>query len=315
MTAEKLTFLSPVYNERDSIRELVDRCRAQAAAMNVPFKMVLVDDGSDDGSRELLREVAQHEPGVTVLFLRAHFGKSAALSAGFTEIQNGWIVTIDSDLQDQPEEVPKLMEAARKGADLVSGHKEIRQDTAGRRYASAIFNRVASAVAGKALQDCNSGLKVYRAEVAHDLAMDGIRHRFVMIMAAWKGYKIVEVPVKHAARKHGTSKYGPFRTLSACFDLCSLVLVERFRSRPLHFFGSLGITVFLAGMAALFYVVLMRILDNTWITNRPVFYVSILLMILGVNFFTTGMLAEFFNVHNSRQHRDYVRERISPSGN
>lgn len=307
---EPVTFLVPVFNERDTLRELAGRVCAQAEALELDWQILFVDDGSTDGSREILRELAAESPEIAVLFLRAHFGKSAALSAGFSAIEAGLVVTLDSDLQDQPEELPKLLEAYRGGADLVSGRKINRQDPLTKRISSRLFNWMASRFAGQRLYDCNSGFKLYRAELARELILDGDRHRYVMLLARWKGYEVVEVPVRHEARRFGHSKYGPLRALSGFFDLCSIVMLEKFRNRPIHFFGSIGAALFSLGLSILFVMLALRALDVTYLTNRPLFYVSIVLVIVGANFFTTGMLAEFYNASSPRRPNDYVRERF-----
>jgi glycosyltransferase involved in cell wall biosynthesis len=302
MTAPaQITFVSPVYNERNSLHELVDRCRAQVEQVGAEFRMVLVDDGSTDGSREVMRQIAAQQPDVTIIFLRRHFGKSAALSVGFNEVKSGIIVTIDSDLQDQPEELPKLLDAL-ENADLVSGRKVDRQDPMPRRVASRMFNAAVSHFAGQKFHDSNSGFKAVRAEVVPRLALEGDRHRLIMLLARWNGYRVAEVPVRHEPRRFGRSKYGIMRALSGFFDLTSVLIVERFRHRPLHFLGSIGFALFFIGAVVFGWLVVMRLLEETFLTNRPAFYFSILLMILGANFFTSGIIAE---LHNSRYPLSY----------
>ncbi len=310
ITTEPVTFLIPVYNERETLNELARRCRAQGAALGLRCQLLFVDDGSADGSREVLRGMAEEHSDVRVLFLRAHFGKSAALSAGFAEIESGLVVTLDSDLQDQPEELPRLLEAFHAGADLVSGRKVNRRDPVLKRINSWLFNLLASRFAGQRLYDCNSGFKLYRAELARELILDGDRHRFIMLLARWKGYHVTEVPVRHEARRHGRSKYGPLRGLSGFFDLCSIVMLEKFRHRPIHFFGGIGAALFAIGSIGCTSLLVLRVLNMGYLTNRPLFYISILFMILGVNFFTTGMLAEFQNASTPRRPQDSVGERL-----
>lgn len=310
MKPQSLCFLSPVWNERDNLRQLVERCRKQAESLGFPFRMILVDDGSTDGSREVLRELAGENPGVTVLLLRTHRGKSAALSVGFAEAGTDLVATLDSDLQDQPEELPQLLAAVNAGADVASGHRVVRRDPPGKRLGSRLFNLAASLFAGQRLHDSNSGFKLYRYAVLRDLVLDGDRHRFIMVLARWKGFRVVEVPVRHEPRRSGRTKYGPLRGFSGFFDLCAIVMIEKFRHRPLHFFGGIGTAVFLAGLASFAWLVVLRLLHEKYLTNSPLFFVSILLMILGVNFFTTGMLAEFHNANNRRKSHPDVAERI-----
>lgn len=315
-TTEPVTFLIPVFNERETLEELARRCRAQGATLGLRWQLLFVDDGSTDGSRDVLRRMAEEHDDIRVLFLRMHFGKSAALSAGFAEIETGLVVTLDSDLQDQPEELPHLLEAFHAGADLVSGRKVNRRDPVLKRINSWLFNLLASRFAGQRLYDCNSGFKLYRAELARELILDGDRHRFIMLLARWKGYRVAEVPVRHEARRHGRSKYGPLRGLSGFFDLCSVVMLEKFRHRPIHFFGGIGAALFAVGGVGCVSLLMLRLLNLSYLTNRPIFYLSILFMILGVNFFTTGMLAEFQNASTPRRPQDSVGERLgqgSPS--
>jgi glycosyltransferase involved in cell wall biosynthesis len=306
-----LTFVSPVWNERDTLDELVARCRAQAAQMGVEFRMVLVDDGSTDGSREELRKIAGADARVTVLLLRAHRGKSAALGAAFDEVRTEWAATLDSDLQDRPEELPRLVEAASEGADLVTGWRQDRSDGPVKRAASALYNLAAGWLAGQRLHDANSGLKLLRREVIEELVLDGSRHRLVAPLAKWKGFRVAEVPVRHDSRRAGRSKYGPFRAFACFLDIVGIVLVEKFENRPLHFFGSIGAVFFGLGALGCGWVLLEKLLGSGYVTNRPLFFIGILLMLLGANFFTSGMLAEFYSARNPARARDLVRERIN----
>jgi glycosyltransferase involved in cell wall biosynthesis len=306
-----LTFVVPVYNEQGTLLELVERSRSVVEREGIAFRMLLVDDGSTDGSRELIRQIARTTPGVTGLLLRAHFGKSAALAAGFAQVSTQWTVMLDSDLQDQPEELPKLLKAGFEGADLVSGRRTPRVDPPVRRVSSTLFNTCASCFAGMKLHDCNSGYKLVRTDVARRLTLTGSRHRLLMILAKWDGFMVIEVPVSHGARKHGRSKYGPFRPVAAFFDLTSVVLLEKFRHRPMHFFGSIGAAFIAAGVLAMLYLLMERLAGSSWITNRPLFYIAVLLIVLGANIFTTGLLAEFVNTRDPRDPRDMVSECVT----
>lgn len=307
---ETLSFVIPAYNECQTLAELAERCSCQAQALGLDYRIIFVDDGSTDGSREVLARLAEENPRVTVLFLRARFGKSAALSAGFEEADSQWVVTLDADLQDQPEELGKLLEAARAGADVVGGCRVQRCDPLRKRINSRLFNGAVSLVAGQHFTDSNSGFKLYRREVLDELVLDGSRHRLVMLLAAWKGYRVAEVPVRHEPRRQGRSKYGPGRAVSCFFDLCAVVLIEKFRNRPLHFFGSLGLAIFGVGALCLAWIIGEKFLHRGFVTNRVGFYVGILFMILGMNVFTTGMLAELHNAQYEGRRRDYVRERL-----
>lgn len=305
-----LTFVSPVYNERDTLAELATRCRQQAGALGYAFRMIFVDDGSTDGSREVLEQLASEHEDICALILRRHFGKSAALAAGFAEVKSGTVVMLDSDLQDVPEELPKLLAALNEGADLVSGWKESRQDGSLRSGMSRVFNNAVSRFAGQELRDCNSGFKACRAEVLRDISLEGDRHRLMMLIAKWKGYRVTEVPVQHEPRRFGQSKYGISRAFSGFLDLTAVLLVERFRHRPLHLFGSIGAILFLLGFVACGWICVERLLHISYVTNRPAFYIGILSMMLGANFFTAGMLAELYNSRLPRSYTDYARRRI-----
>ena len=309
-----LTFVAPVWNERDTLEELVERCRAQAERMEVGFRMVLADDGSTDGSREKLREIAARDSRVTVLLMRSHLGKSAALGAAFAETRTEWVATLDSDLQDRPEELPKLVEAAGAGADLVTGWRKDRNDGPVKRGSSALYNLAAGWLAGQRLHDANSGLKLLHRRVIEELVLDGSRHRLVAPLARWKGFRLAEVPVRHDARRAGRSKYGPFRAFACFLDIVGVVLVEKFENRPLHFFGSIGAVFFALGALGCGWVLLEKLLGASYVTNRPLFFIGILLMLLGANFFTSGMVAEFTSARGPDRRRDPVRERINAAG-
>ena len=260
----------------------------------------------------MIRKIAASETGVTGLLLRAHFGKSAALAAGFAEARTNWVVMLDSDLQDQPEELPKLVAAAlNTGADVVSGRRVTRRDTLSKRASSFMFNGCASLFAGTRFYDSNSGYKLCRTEVVQRLSLMGSRHRLLMILAKWEGFRVIEAPVEHQPRRCGRSKYGLFRPVAAFFDLCSALLLEKFRHRPLHFFGGIGAVLTALGSISMIYLVIARLMENTWLTNRPLFYLGVLLMVLGVNFFTTGLLAEFQLAQSPGRPCDLVGERCT----
>lgn len=292
-----ISVVIPVLNEKATLRRLYEKvclvCRKTPSLKT--FEILFVNDGSTDGSHEELDQLAKEDPSVAVLHLHRNLGKSVALQTGFKAARGKLILTIDADLQDDPEEIPALIQKLEEGFDLVSGWKRQRQDKITKSFASRIFNRTLNWVAGTALHDCNCGLKLFRSEAAKSLNLQGDQHRYIPFLLHWKGFQISEIPVKHYARVSGKSKYGIDRYGKALMDLFTVVLITRFRYRPLHLFGFLGGMVSLVGFSILAYLSILWGLDVKHIGSRPLFFLGILLMIIGIQFFSTGLLGELIN--------------------
>ncbi|KPL12073.1 hypothetical protein AMJ85_02070 [candidate division BRC1 bacterium SM23_51] len=307
-----ISFVIPVFNERDSIGEVCQRCATIASRLDLSYEIIAVDDGSTDGSEAVLRDRATSDPQLIVLVFRRNFGKSAALAAGLEMARGDMIVTLDADLQDNPDELPVLLEAFRAGNDVVVGWKQRRRDSFVRIAASRVFNRLVSALAGRRFHDCNSGFKALRRDTVAHLDLYGERHRFVPLLAHWKGFRVAEVPVQHEPRRFGRSKYGAGRFLAGFFDLWSMAVLTRFRHRPLHFFGLFGAVIFGLGFAVLAVLAILRLfLSGFWFAeHQPLVFLGILLVLVGIQVFSTGLICEL--VVNLRPDRkaDYVIKEV-----
>jgi glycosyltransferase involved in cell wall biosynthesis len=302
------SFVIPVFDERDSIGEVCRRCAAIADRLGLSCEIIVVDDGSTDGTDAVLRELAAAEPRLGVVMLRRNFGKSAALAAGLEAARGDMIITLDGDLQDDPDELPALLDALRAGNDVVVGWKRPRRDPFPRIVASRLFNRIVSLLAGRRFHDCNSGFKVLRRSVIEHLDLYGERHRFLPLLAYWKGFRVAEVPVRHQPRRFGRSKYGAGRFLAGFFDLWSMAVLSRFRHKPLHFFGQWGALAFGLGAAILAVLTVLRLtIPGFWFGRHlPWVFFGILLALVGIQVFTTGLICELVVNLRPEPKADYV---------
>jgi glycosyltransferase involved in cell wall biosynthesis len=302
-----ISVVVPLLNEEHTLETLYAEIAAALEPQGDEFEVIFVDDGSSDGSMSVLTRMHDELANVVVVHLRRNFGKAAALQAGFLEARGDVIVTIDADLQDDPAEIPKLLAKLDEGFDLVSGWKTRRNDPLPRRLFSRVFNWATGAVSGVRLHDVNCGLKAYRAEVLQGMRLYGELHRFIPILAAYRGYRVAEIPVNHRPRQHGRSRYGPERYLRGFFDLLSVTFMGRYRHRPLHLFGGLG-----AFMGAIGFVIL-TYLTVIWfwgagIGHRPLLTLGVLLMVVGIQFVSLGLLSEL--ITSQHEERMDERERI-----
>jgi glycosyltransferase involved in cell wall biosynthesis len=280
-----------VLDEAPALEELLHRLTATLDPVcEKSFEVVFVDDGSAAPTAEALAALSEADPRVVVVTLRRTFGKAAALAAGFAQAQGTILATLDGDLQDQPEELPLLIEHLHAGADLVTGRKRDRKDPVTRRAASWLFNMVASAVAGVRVRDVNSGLKVLRREVVDEIPLYGGLHRFLPVLARARGFRVEEVDVAHAPRRHGRSRYGT-RFWSGLLDPFTVLLLTRYGKRPLHFFGLFGGLLTGLGVVVLGWLSV-RWFFGIWIQNRPLFTIGVMTVILGIQCIFFGLLAE-----------------------
>jgi glycosyltransferase involved in cell wall biosynthesis len=237
----RLSVVIPAYNEAESLPELHRELVATLESLGHPWEIVYVDDGSRDGSDEAMARLAAADPRVRGAVLRRNFGKSAALATGFRLARGEWVATLDADLQDDPAELPRLIEALEQGSDLVSGWKQNRKDPVTKTLPSLLFNAVTSMVAGLKLHDFNCGFKLYRREVTEALEIYGEFHRFIPALAHWRGFRVVEVPVHHRARRFGRSKFGAARFINGFLDLLAAAFISTSALKPLHVFGRIGL--------------------------------------------------------------------------
>ena len=308
-----LSVVVPLLNEEATLELLYDELDHALAETGHEWEVVFVDDGSTDGSyRELVRLHAAHL-NVRVVRLRRNFGKAAALAAGIEVATGDVIVTMDADLQDDPAEIPNLIAKLDDGFDVVSGWKCDRHDPFVRRFVSRIYNTATRLATGVKLHDMNCGLKAYRAEVFEHVHLYGERHRFVPVLADHLGFTVTELPVNHRARANGSSRFGIERYLRAPFDLLTIVFMGRYRNRPLHLFGGLGVIASVAGVAILAYLTMIKI-GGAGIGNRPLLMLGILLVVVGVQLLSLGLIGEMLTSHHeekvraSRSGRMHVRD-------
>ncbi len=312
-----LSIVVPLCNEFESLATLKDEILASVGKLpEWRLELIFIDDGSRDGSWSRIRNLAASDPHIHGIRFRRNFGKSAALEAGFRAASGEIVVTMDGDLQDDPNELPKFLDAIRAGSDLVSGYKQNRKDPWHKVYPSRLFNGVVSVVTGVKLHDHNCGFKAYRAGVIRGLRLYGELHRFVPVLAAAKGYRIGEIVVNHRARKFGQSKFGWRRFLNGLLDLLQVKFVTSFGYRPMHFFGSVAFVVWLLAAGGLFLFVLGMILywSNTMNGLYPtmLLLVTLTAVVIGSQSLLIGYLAELVT---AQRHDDpYDISERTPAG-
>jgi glycosyltransferase involved in cell wall biosynthesis len=303
-----ISVVVPVHDEERSVALLYEELEAALEPGREPWEAVFVDDGSTDGTFAALTRLHARTPNTRVVRLRRNFGKSTALAAGFAQAEGETIVTIDGDLQDDPAEIPQLLAKLEEGFDLVSGWKTRRRDPSRRRILSRIFNSVTGRVSGLRLHDMNCGLKAYRAEVVRGLALYGELHRFIPVLAHYRGFRIAELPVNHRPRTHGRSRYGMERYLRGFLDLLTVTFMGRYRHRPLHLFGGLGLVLGFVGTVILIYLTVVKATGEA-IGHRPLLTLGVLLVVVGLQFFSLGLLSEMVTSHHEELVGAEERER------
>ena len=301
-TRPLISVVAPLFNEAATVAELY--AQIQAALEGSRWELVYVDDGSTDDSYERLVELHRTHSNVRVVRHRRNFGKAAALSAGFAVAQGDVVVTIDADLQDDPAEIPQLLAKLDEGYDLVSGWKCTRRDPFARRLFSKIYNGTTAVVTGVHLHDMNCGLKAYRAEVLQNVRLYGDMHRFVPVLAHHLGFRTTEIPVNHRPRVAGKSRYGLERYARGFFDLLTVAYLGRYRYRPLHFFGGIGMALAGAGTLILLYLTAIKI-GGAAIGGRPLLMLGVVLLVVGVQFFSIGLVGELL----TSQHEERAADR------
>ena len=295
-----ISVVVPVHDEERSVALLYEELQAALEPSGEPWEAIFVDDGSLDGSFAALTRLYARAANVRVVRLRRNFGKSAALAAGFAQAQGETVITIDGDLQDDPAEIPRLLVKLEEGFDLVSGWKARRHDPWQRRAVSRIFNAVTGRVSGLRLHDMNCGLKAYRAEVVRGLPLYGELHRFIPVLAHYRGFRVAELPVNHRPRAHGRSRYGLERYLRGFLDLLTVTFMGRYRHRPLHLFGGLGLVLGLLGTVILVYLTVLKATGEA-IGQRPLLTLGVLLVVVGLQFFSLGLLSEMVTSHHEER--------------
>jgi glycosyltransferase involved in cell wall biosynthesis len=315
-----ISVVVPLFNEVDSLPELTSWIDRVMKTNNFTYEVILVDDGSTDGSWELIEQLNRQNTNIKGIKFRRNYGKSAGLYCGFEQAEGNVVITMDADLQDNPEEIPELYRMiTEEKYDIVSGWKKKRYDPVlSKNIPSKFYNWTARRMTGIKIHDFNCGLKAYRKQVVKSIEVYGDMHRYIPVLAKWAGFKrIGEKVVQHQERKYGTTKFGMERFIRGPLDLLSVIFISKFSKRPMHFFGLYGTLTFLVGLAAAFTVgaqKLMHTLNNEIaprITQNPYFYLALTAMIIGTQLFLAGFLAEL-NGRNSSERNSYLIDKKTP---
>jgi dolichol-phosphate mannosyltransferase len=314
-----ISVVVPIYNENESLGQLCQEIFAVAGNASLDLEVILIDDGSTDGSWLAIQNFAAKDCRVHGIRFRRNFGKAAALSAGFRHSRGDLVITLDGDLQDDPAEIPSLLAEMTKGYDVVSGWKRSRHDPWHKTLPSRVFNQLVSRMTGVHLHDHNSGVKCYRREVFREVRLYGELHRFIPVLAAARGFRVGEIEVRHRPRLHGRSKYGVRRFVKGFLDLLTVKFLTGFGQRPQHLLGSIGLASFAGGCIGLLY------LTYTWIVRlwnesaylplheRPLLIYSVAALLLGGQMISIGFLAELITAYQSREEFGYSIAELTPT--
>lgn len=308
----EISVVIPALNERESLPVLHEELTQVLTSLGRSYEIVIVDDGSTDGTTELCRELTRHDPRLVHIELRRCFGKATALQVGFRAARGEIIFTMDADLQDDPREIPRFLDMLGQGFDLVSGWKESRKDPITKTLPSKLFNYVTSRMSGLHLKDFNCGFKAYRREVIEDLDVYGELYRYIPVVVHAKGFRVGELPVAHRPRQYGASKYGMERFFRGPMDLFTILFLVSFRKRPLHLFGHIGVLISSLGFAINLYLAILWF-QGVGIGSRPLLMLGTLLIIVGIQMLVFGLLGEMIaaSSYNASEVDRLVR-RVSP---
>lgn len=302
---KKISIVIPLLNEEESIRPLYNDLKKSLKNISCEHEIIFVDDGSTDKSLSIIKELARFDNHVHYLSFRTNYGKSAALQMGFKHVSGDVVITMDADLQDDPSEIPNLLRKLEEGYDLVSGWKKKRYDPFIKKYSSRFFNFVTRFFSKVKIHDFNCGLKAYRRAVVQSINVYGELHRYIPVLAGWKGFSVTEIIVKHHPRRYGKTKFGISRFFKGFIDLITVLFTIRYIKRPMHLFGFVGLLTALIGVFISLWLTYEKIFLGKGINNRPIFFLGILLIIVGIQFFAIGLLGELF-VHNFQNDKEYV---------
>lgn len=311
-TMNSISVVVPLFNEKEALPALYREIATSLRPLGADFEIIFVDDGSTDGSFGLLKHLRQGDDSIRIVRFRRNFGKSAALSAGFDYARGEIVVTLDADLQDRPHEIGRLIERLESGCDLVSGWRRTRRDRWTKRLASRVFNSVTALLTGVRLHDINCGMKAYRRSVIEEISVYGEMHRYIPVLASYRGFILGEVEVEHGRRPHGRSKYGVTRMLGGFFDLITVILLARYNRKPLHIFGIVGGLMSLSGLGILTYLTVLWFFDEA-LSGRPLLLLGVVLLIVGAQSILFGLLAEMIAYASRREH-DYAVETVVGTG-
>lgn len=315
-SALDVSIVVPAFEEEESLPELARQIRAACEEANLSFEVWFIDDGSRDATWAVIQEIHASDARFAGVRFRRNYGKSAALAAGFERVRGRYVITMDADLQDDPAEIPLLVAMLRdEGYDLVSGWKQKRHDPLGKTIPSRFFNFITRLVSGIKLHDFNCGLKAYHHDVVKHIRVYGEMHRYIPLLAKWEGYdRIGEKVVQHRARQFGRTKFGLERFLRGFLDLISVAFLTRFAARPLHFFGMLGTLAFLGGFIISLWLSIDKIFFGQPLSDRPMLLLGALLILIGAQLFSTGLLGDMFIRRRMEEEPNYhIAEEKEPS--
>ena len=300
-----LSIVIPVYNEEESLHPLSDELEAALQTLQQPYEIIFVDDGSTDDSFAVLQQLHEADPHhVRAVSFRRNFGKTAALSVGFKRARGEVVVTMDADLQDDPREMPKLLDKLDEGWDLVAAWRERRQDPVSKTLPSRFANAVVARFTGLELHDFNCGFKAHRAQVVRELKLYGDLHRYIPVLASWQGFRVAEVPVLHRPRRFGRSKYGWQRMVRGFFDFLVVLFLTHYLRRPLQLFGIAGAICLLIGFIIGLYLTYLR-LFGPGIGWRPALFFDVMAIVVGVQLISIGLLGEMLRNFSYRSEDEY----------
>lgn len=313
-----ISVVIPLLNEEESLPELTRWVSRVMHAHHFSYEILLIDDGSTDNSWQVIRDLSEIEPAIRGIRFNRNYGKSAALNIGFKEAAGRVVITMDADLQDSPEEIPALYEMiTREGFDLVSGWKKNRHDPISKTVPSRFFNGVTRRISKIKLHDFNCGLKAYDCRVVKSIEVYGEMHRYIPVIAKWSGFnKIGEKVVQHRERKYGKTKFGLSRFIYGFLDLLSITFVSRFKKRPMHFFGTMGTLSFLLGLVITIWLIVQKVFliyaagRVRDITDQPLFFLALVALIIGVQLFLAGFLAEMISIAGHKKEDYLIRDRV-----
>jgi len=295
-----LSIVVPSMNEEGNIKDLYEELVKNLRPLGQTYEIVFIDDGSSDQTWQIMKSLAERDPSVIALRHRRNFGKAQGLATGFAVATGDVVITMDGDLQDDPAEISRFLEMLDDGYDLVSGWKQRRQDPLGKTLPSKLFNATVSRVSGVPLHDFNCGFKAYRSEVTQNIRLYGELHRFTPVLANAEGFRVGELPVRHHARKWGSSKYGWSRLVKGFLDLLTVTFLTEYRQRPMHILGMPGLAALAIGLFLGLWLTAEKVITGAAIGGRPLLLLSVLLVLVGVQFFGLGLLGELL-VHGSHE--------------
>ena len=304
-----ISVLIPLFDEEENLQPLFEKIRAVLDERRRSWEILFVDDGSSDGSFSVLKNLRESDPRVRIIQLRRNFGKSAALDAGFKAVRGGRVIIMDADLQDDPEEIPALLKKIDEGYDLVTGWRADRHDRFIKKYTSRIYNFTTATMTGIRLHDFNCGLKAFRREVVRDITLYGELHRYIPPIAHWKGYKVTEIRVRHHPRAFGKSKFGAYRFFAGFMDLLTVMFLTKYIKKPLHLFGGAGLIFFSLGSVINIYLAILKVLGYG-IGGRPLLILGVLLMLIGFQLISTGLIGEMMAMAIHREKEEYIIKQV-----